>query len=271
MTDNLINRIIGYLLIFTALIGGIVCVYGIINVWRIKDPLSTSISNTFQLTQETLSATSDALILIEGSLNSTKVSITTLENTIKSTSRSVGDTTPILDSVITLTDEELPNTILSIQTALKSAQTSAELIENVLTIITKIPFVPGDPYDPALPLHLALGETSDSLEPLYESLGDIKDSLSLSRGNLIMIQAELNIIARHINDINNTLDTAITIVLQYQEVVTRMIDRLALIESNMPTWLNGAAWGISILLVWFIIIQLGLLMQGLSLVRAEIK
>ena len=196
---------IGFIFVITAIVGVSLFILAIVNIWQIKEPVYESLTSSLNLADDTLSATTDALTLIDEALINASLNITTLENTIQATSRAVGDTTPILDSVTSLADEDLPNTILTVQTALESAQSSAKLIESALSTITAIPFVPGDPYDPPVPLHEALGQASESLEPLHESMSEINDSLKTSRGNLILIQAELNIMARHINELNKKL------------------------------------------------------------------
>ncbi|MCJ7660336.1 MAG: hypothetical protein MUO67_14410 [Anaerolineales bacterium] len=269
MKNSLLTRIIGFIFVITAIIGVSLFILAMVNIWQIKETVYESLTSSLNLADDTLSATADALTLIDEALINASINISTLENTILATSRAVGDTTPILDSVTSLADEDLPNTILTVQIALESAQSSAKLIESALSIITAIPFVPGDPYDPPVPLHEALGQASESLEPLHESMSEINDSLRTSRGNLILIQAELNIMARHINELNKTLYSAQSVLAQYQDVVSNIQDRLVSFESKIPTWLNLTAWTITIFLVWLSIIQFGLFMQGLDLIKRE--
>jgi hypothetical protein len=269
MKSSTITQIIGYVFMITAFIGVLLFILAIVNIWQIKEPVYDNLTSSLNLADDTLSATADSLTLIDEALINASVNITTLENTITATSRAVGDTTPILDSVTTLTDEDLPNTILTIQTALESAQSSAELIESALSTITAIPFVPGDPYTPAVPLHEALGQASESFEPMYDSMSDINDSLKTSRGNLILIQAELNIMARHISEFNNTIKSARYVLTQYQDVVSNLQGRLETFKTKLPSWINLITWTITIFLAWLIILQIGLFMQGLDLVKRK--
>ena len=269
MKNSLLTRIIGYIFLITAIVGVSFCILAIVNIWQIKEPVYENLTSSLNLADDTLSATADALTLVDEALINASLNITTLEKTIKATSRAVGDTTPIIDSVSSLADEDLPNTILTVQTALDSAQSSAKLIESALSIITAIPFVPGDPYDPPVPLHEALGQASGSLEPLYDSMTEINDSLKTSRGNLILIQAELNIMARHINELNTTLYSAQSVLTQYQDVVSNLQERLVNFETKLPTWLNFTAWATSIFFVWLSILQFGLFMQGMDLIKRE--
>ena len=281
MKSSLFTRIIGYTFMLTAIIGVSLFILAIINIWQIKEPVYENLISTVNLADDTLSATADALTLIDEALITASLNITTLENTIQATSRAVGDTTPILDSITSLAlavvtvaqcalaDEDLPNTILTVQTALESAQSSAKLIESALSTITAIPFLPGDPYNPPVPLHEALGQASESLEPMHDSMSEINDSLKTSRGNLILIQAELNIMARHISELNNTLYSAQSVLTQYQDVVSNIQDRLDIFKTKLPTWLNIISWASTIFLAWLIILQLGLFMQGLDLIKRE--
>jgi len=269
MKSSLFTRIIGYIFILTAIIGVSLFILAIVNLWQIKEPVYENLISTVNLADDTLSATVDALALIDEAIINASLNISTLENTIQATSRAVGDTTPILDSITSLADEDLPNTILTVQIALESAQSSAKLIESVLSAITAIPFVPGDPYDPPVPLHEALGQASESLEPMHDSMSEINDSLKTSRGNLILIQAELNIMARHISELNNTLYSAQSVLTQYQDVVSNIQYRLDTFKAKLPSWLNMVSWVSTIFLAWLIILQLGLFMQGLDLIKRE--
>jgi len=266
MKSSLILRIFGFFFVVAAVFGLILSIFAISKVWQYKELIYQNLSSSIELAEDTLDATANALTVIDEGLATMSTNITILENTIKATSRAFGDTTPIADSLIPLVDEDLPKTILSAQTSLNSAQTSAELIENALTTITSIPFVPGDPYDPPVPLHEALGLVSESLEPIDDSMTEIKDSLNTTRGNIILIQAELNIMARHINELNKSLYSAQSVVAQYQKIVSNLHERLGILETKLPNWLYSSALVMTIFLIWLGILQLGLFIQGIDLI-----
>jgi uncharacterized coiled-coil protein SlyX len=100
-------------------------------------------------------------------------------------------------------------------------------------------------------------------------MSGIKDGMKTTRGNIILIQAELNIMARHIKELNKTLSSAQLVVTQYQKIVMNLQERLANFETKLPKWLNVAAWTITIFLIWLGIIQLGLFMQGIDLITRD--
>ncbi len=80
-----------------------------------------------------------------------------------------------------------------------------------------------------------------------------------------MIQAELNIMARHIGEINESLYIGQTVISQYQEIVANLLERVSHTQSSLPEWINILSWSITIFLTWVGITQLGLLLQGLEM------
>lgn len=262
---RLIIRITGYALVVAAIAGLIFCVLGVVNIWRYENPILENLTSSLELLDKSLETTAEGLSLAEESLEKATINVTTLENTMLATSRAVNDSTPMVESLIILIEDDIPDTILATQTSLIAAQSSALLIEDVLTAVTSIPFFPGDPYDPPVSLYTSLEQVSESLDPLEESLSSMEDSLHASRGNLIMIQAEINIMARHIGEINESLYTGQTLISQYQEIVANLLERVSHTQSALPEWINILSWSITIFLTWLGITQLGLLLQGLEM------
>src|SRR5207244_3419001 len=128
-------------------------------------------------------------------VQTTTVEVASLQTTTLALAQTIHDTTPTLDSLASLTGQDLPTAISATQTSLASAQTSAQLIDNVLTALTSIPFSPVGAYKPAVPLHTALAQVSSSLDVLAPSLATINASLASDQTNLAVVQAELTNVA----------------------------------------------------------------------------
>lgn len=160
---------------------------------------------------------------------------------------------------------DLPDAIEATQMSLETAQSSARLIESFLRTLSSIPFLPIEPYNPQVPLQESLGEVSASLEGIPQSLLDMEENLGQSQGNLILIQAEFNIMARHVEQINKSLTNAEIIVVEYQKVVSELQDRTSNLENDIPQRINNLVWWLTIILIWLAITQLGVLLQGITL------
>ena len=260
------RRITGFALVLASIAGLLFSLAGIIGIWGVQRNLTDSLIETVDLLDLTLVTTSQGLTVVNDSLTKASTDVFALGATLQTTGKAIRDTNPIVVEISELVSDELPDAIIKTQTALISAQASARLIESTLTIISNIPLLPIEAYNPPVPLDVALGEVVTSLEPLPESLSAMEATLNTSRGNLIMIEAEFNIMARHINDINTSLSDARTVITQYQGVISTLHQQITTLRSNLPTWMNMATWFITVGLVWLALTQLGLLAQGLEMI-----
>lgn len=261
-------RLLNYAMIVAAILGLIFSVVGFAGALAIRRTLVESINNTLDLLDDTLTATLDGFTVIKQSLDQASSSVSTLENTIQTSGKAIGDTTPIFDTLTKMVKEDLPSAIAATQTSLASAQASASLIEDTLTIITSLPLLPGEPYNPEVPLYQALGEVSESLNPLSESFSSLQESLSVGQDNLTTLQTEITTMAGQIGQIHDQLDNAQSVVDQYQSVVTRLHDGLTYSRESLPQWVNIAMIIVALLFLWLAITQIGLLTQGLERIRS---
>jgi hypothetical protein len=168
-----------------------------------------------------------------------------------------------------LTSTDLPATVSATQTSLASAQNSALLIDNVLTTLTSIPFLSVDAYKPVVPLHTALAQVSTSLNTITPSLVTINTSLADGKTNLGVVEVELNKISGTAQGINVTLGSAQTEIDQYDAVTTQLKANVEAAQLGVQTWMNTITWILSFMFVWLLVIQLGLGVQGLDLMRGH--
>lgn len=262
---SVFNRIIGITLIVAAATGMFISLYALTGMWRIKKPVEATILKNLETAATTLEATDDGLSIANQFLDSTSASIMAFETTVETLAKSIDDTGPFLDSLSTLMADDLPNAITSAQTSLLAAQSSARIIDSVLRSVTSIPFFPGDPYNPPVPLHVALAQVSDSLEGLPDSLSAMEGSLDTTNDNLGTIKVEVERMAKDISQIKDSLTEAKKVVTQYQTVGSDLQSSVKLMRARLPRWINSLAGTFSIVLLWLAITQVGLLVQGLEL------
>lgn len=265
------RKIIGIALIIAAIIGLILSVGGIIGFWMAKEPLTAGLTNTFDLLKTTLEATSSGMKVAEDTLTRAVSDVTTMEETILTASKTVGDTVPLIDSLAILLAEKLPTAIGTVQTALTSAQTSARSIEGTLQLLTSIPFLPMEPYNPDVPLPDALGEVVTSLDPIPQSLIDMEESLTTSQENLTMISSQVGTISENVGELRTTLNDTKQVIAQYQAVLTTLEGQISIAQANIGNVLNIVGWVVTIFLIWLGLAQIGLLTQGLEMVGVDIE
>jgi hypothetical protein len=177
----------------------------------------------------------------------------------------------MLDSLISLTSHDFPAAVDATQTSLASAQGSAQLIDNVLATLSSIPLLGLDRYAPEVPLHTALAEVSTSLDTLTPSLATINTSLEDGRTNLGVVEAELTKISETIKEISTTLGDAQTVIEQYITITKQFQVKVEAMQHAIPAWITTTCLILSFTLVWLIIAQMGLGMQGLEMLQGSRK
>jgi methyl-accepting chemotaxis protein len=260
------RRIIGIILVILAVVSLIITVYGIVQIWQWREPVIDNITDSLDLAGSTLQATADGLVVVGQSLDSVINSISGLESTVSTLAKSIEDSAPLVSSLSTLTGDVLPQAVSSAQTSLESAQDGARIIDTVLRALT---ILNRSSYEPQIPLHEALGEVSEGLNDIPESLTTMEDSLNTTYDNLEVMQAEISLIAEDIGAINEGLEEGKKVIEQYQELIADMQTRIDRFQSRLPSLINTLAWVLTFILVWLGITQIGLLVQGVTMSRAD--
>jgi len=264
-----LRKLLGLLLIVAAAAGIIFCIIGLVEIWQVKPTLTQTVSENLNLLDETLIATDDSLTLVGQLVNTTSIDVASLQITIQALAQTIHDTNPMLDSLTNLAGKDLPDAILAAQTSLASAQGSAQLIDTVLSALTSIPFSPVGQYKPAVPLHTSLSQVSTSLDSIPPSLATIRTSLSAGKTNLGVVESELGKISTTVKGISDNLASAQKSIDQFKTVTTKLKARVEATQLAAPNLITTFTWIITILLVWLLISQLGLWVQGLELLQVR--
>lgn len=261
-----LRKIIGYLFFIFAILGVVFSLLGIYQVWMIRPRIISETDGQLKIIIQALETTQDGLAIVDQSLQTSGQDVVSIKKAIDALASSVESSDALLDSLSKLTGDEIPKTVQSTQASLTSAQTSAQLIDDILGALTQIPLLPLDPYKPDVPLHTSLKNVSTSLDTLPKSMKDIHDNLETGRGNLETMKGELKKISTSINKMGENLAEARNVVKQYQDSTTRLKSSLESAQQNSPQWINGAAWVLTFLLSWFFIFQFILFYQAVDFI-----
>lgn len=266
-----IRRQLGFLLVIAAAAGIIFSVVSLIQIWRYEQVVTQTVVDNLALVDQALDATQDSLTVVDQVVKTTKVDVASLQTTTRALALAIHDTNSMLASLSTLAGKDFPDSVRATQTSLASAESSALLIDNALTVLTSIPFSPVSAYKPKVPLHTALAEVSTSLDSLPTSLATIHTSLESGKMNLKVVEVELEKISETTKDISRALGSAQTAIGHYQTVTKQVKARVETLRLVAPEWIKTVTWVLSFVLVWVLISQLGLGMQGLDIVQAHRK
>jgi hypothetical protein len=263
----ILRKILGILMVIAAAAGTVFSLVGLVEIWRYQPQVTETVVGDLALVDQALNNTQAVLSIVSQAVLTTTTDVTSLQKTTNALTLAIHDTGPMLDSLIGLTSEDLPSMVAATQTSLASAQNSALLIDNVLAALTSIPFSPVAAYKPVVPLHTALAQVSTSLDTLNPSLVTINTSLMDGKTSMDVIELELTSISDTTQEITTALGDAQTVLNEYDAIAAQLKVKLETAQNSAPTWILAIAWILSFVLIWLLIAQIGLGIQGLDLAR----
>jgi methyl-accepting chemotaxis protein len=265
-----ISKVIGIVLLVTAITGILFSLVGITQIWLFKKPLTQQVLTKVGSFIYVLDTTSQGLTLLSQALDTAVDSATTLETTMQVLSSTIIDSAHWFDTASELSGKDLPEVVISLQNSLRSAQASAKLVDDTLTIFSTIPFFPAERYNPQVPLSAALGQAADSLSSLPDTLKGVTDDLKDAGKNLDTIKTQSSNVADQVKRIKESLTSAQEVVAKYKIIVADLQPSLTSLQSRLPYWITLAAWGLTAILAWLGFAQIGLVMQSLTLLGVNL-
>ncbi len=264
-----VSRVLGFALLIAGALGLVLCVGGLIAVGPATGAIEDGLTRELTVADQALNTTADGLDLAAVSIAEAEVTIASLSASLFEATRAITATTPTLRAVGTLAGTELPATIRSTQTALNSASATAQIVDDVLGALNSIPLVNLGGYNPEVPLSLAIGQVSTSLDPIPVTLGSIADDMATTADSLEQVNTNLTRAAQSVGDLGGNVRDAALVVEQYQAVVSDLQAELERLQTATPEWLGGLRWAAWIVLIWLSITQLALLAYGLDLLGRD--
>lgn len=258
-----LRRTLSVLIVCFSALGIILSVFLLVQVWRYRQPLSENLQQSLDQFSTVLHTTDDALVVLDQVTKNVYSSTIYLDGTINTLSQSMGSTNSFIESVGTFLGEDLISTITNTQVALNSAQASAKVIDDILTTMSRIPLV-GINYDPSLPLNIALGDVSASLDSLPITLKNFQTSLETTRTNLEMFTLQISDVDQNITLINQNINQAQLTIDNYRDQLSSLISWVDHARDRFPAWINSLAWAITIVIIWFLFLQITILLQGFA-------
>jgi methyl-accepting chemotaxis protein len=263
---QILVRVAGIALVVAGVAGLAFSILGLVVLDRVHERVEPALIEQVELAERTLAATAEGLTLLDTSLADAAEMAGSVEATMASVSRAAGDAVPTLDSVGKMVGEQLPETLKATQDTLASVAQSAQLIDDVLAVVTAIPFLGLQSYNPETPLHEGLGDVASSLDEIPTSLIAAQEGLDVASGSLERLQESFTAIAESIASLTTSLGNAQSVVVQYQDVVDDLQGLVVSVRQGLPQWLRWLRLSLSLVLVWLGIAQIGLVSQGWELI-----
>lgn len=262
------KRVAGLVLIIVAALSLLVTVFGSLQVWAIRQPLADAAGAGIGLFSETLDTTSQALRVVSDTLQSVSDTVTTLEDTTLSVAETMSTTRTTVSSFAVFMGKDLPAAIKATRAALLSAQSSAVVVDSVMTTLSLVPFI-NVQYNPEVSLDVALGNVARSLDNLPPTFIAAEGDLNATSASLAQVAASLRDVPKTTLQMQRNIADARIVVAQYEREVNGLQTltkqaRSALANAIVPLELASA-----FLLFWLGMAQVLALLKGLELIRGD--
>lgn len=257
---------IGLIMIVVALSGLIFDLFALYSLFAKREFFVQTLQANLSLAEAIVQTSNEMVTLSDQVLITTTAELTHLEESLLTMTALLQDVDPLLTSLQELTGENLPETLAATQNSLATAQQSADIVDTVLRAVTAIPFFPGEPYDPQIPLSDSLGQISESLSTIPPVLGAITSELESAQTNLTNLDRDLANIVSTTRQAQTDLNATQSVLNQYLNHLDEAQKKIDAAQKAAPTWINQITWVLVFVLSWLGLMQIGLLLQGLSLI-----
>jgi tetrahydromethanopterin S-methyltransferase subunit B len=259
------KKALGMIMIAISALGFLLSIFLLFQVWHYRQPVTNSLQTGLDQSSVFLQTTSDGLTVIDQVVNNVYTTTFYLDDATNAIAETMHSTSQFMDSAGTFVGVDLINTITNTQIALDSAQASAVVIDNILSALSNIPLI-GITYNPTTPLNQALGEVSTSLDPVQASLKNFQTNLENTKVNIQILNEQITTLDTKIITINSNLSQAQTTINSYQSQVDSLKISVERAKLTLSTWISTLAWILTAIILWLLLVQIGILLQGISFI-----
>jgi hypothetical protein len=237
-------------------------------MWAIRQPLADAAVAGIDLCAQTLDTTGEALRVVSDTLQSASVTVAMLDRTTLSVAETLSTTRTTVGSFAVFLGKDLPASIDATRTALVSAQSSAVVVDSVMTALSMAPLL-GIRYSPSVPLDVALGNVAKSLDSLPPTFIAAEFDLNSTGASLAQVVTSLQELPAATLRMQRNIADARGVVARYQSDVDGLQKLVKSIRSSLPSALIVVELASAFLVFWLCMTQILMLLKGLELVRDD--
>jgi uncharacterized protein YoxC len=261
-------RIVGGLLLFAALLGAAISIIGMVVLWRLEPVVNSTTVETIDLMERTFTVSRNLLDVSAQTLNDIEKNITQIHTSLEDATTVLQSTSTSASALAKIVGDDLPGVVGKTQTALGSMQKSAKLMDDTLTLISRIPFV-GAPYRNDVPLQDSVAQVSKSLDTIPADLKTMQTQLTGTAASFESLQKDTARLSEDIGAIEKNLADAKKVVNDYQSILDDSQHRLDQLRGRVSGWILLCAWMGTVFLVWLLLAQFALFAQGLEMITRK--
>lgn len=263
------SRLIGVIYVVGAVFGLVISLGGLLLLWTTKSNVTNSIIGVVALGGRTVEATSITVNVMGTSLDQAGTSLKLIQIMLVDTGTSLKNSGELVRSTGGLVGVNMVDFVDNAKSSLASMQNSAQVVDNMLRTITGIPLIGpwlgGQRYNPDVPLAESVAKVSKSMDPLPDSLKKIRSDLDVSAENIATVKSEVDSAAKQMDSIQASLTDAQKEVEDYKSIISELQTRYTRFQTRLPAVLNTFYIGLTVILIWILITQVGMLLHGIEL------
>ena len=256
---NFLYGLIKYTFNFAVIVGIAFNLAGIILVWRFVPVVSDQLVATAEFAQKALNSTEDLLEISDSALGKAKDNITIIAEATQGMADSLQETSTIATSISDTMGEEFTGVLEKTQNALTSLESSAKLVDDTLSLVASIPII-GTNYSNKTPLYNSVVQINESLTNLPDNISNLQKNLDEASTAFTALNDDLENLSSSVEDIETNLEDAGEVITSYQELVSQAQEKTDRAIEIIPSRVRWIAAGLTILFVWAILIQAGLIL-----------
>jgi chromosome segregation ATPase len=248
---NTFKRILAWILIVISVLGILVCSLGIAGSWMINDSLTQGVLGLISRAETALSRVEDTLTLADAQLKDASSAVATVQEAASKLGDRVEKNSPVLDRISQLLKDVLGPTVNRIQEAFLKIEERVQAVNNAIETLNALPGIQLSTLDLQLEGSKdRLGLVTDAVQQLQQNVADFRAGIVQS---LAPFMERLDRIAGFLTRLDEDVNA-------FLKKVNNLQTALANATVNIPSMIDRITLMISILFLWIILAQIGLLL-----------
>lgn len=266
LSDPGLQRVVGWVMLVAAAVGLVAVIAGVTVAWRLLARVDTATADTLAVTVDALDSISDTIDVADGTVAATSEALTELQATLSTLAVSLDTGGDVVADTGRLTGTAAP-ALADATITLRQLESVGERIDGFLAAVANIPFTPD--FDPEGGLGVTFGRLADDLDPLDEELSATARSLEEFEGSLGELRTDVDALVVTIGEVNEELTAGEELLVGYREDVTRAREVALSSQAGLNQDQTALRWLILVAGLAFAVAQLVPLWIGLSLLTAR--
>jgi ABC-type transporter Mla subunit MlaD len=270
------RRFLGLLMLLIALGGIAVAVFGARLGYQLVDNVAASVNQTLRLTSQNLDTVSETLLLAKSSISDVNDMLETAESTANDVGQTISETRPLLNQISTVTSEQVPDSLETIEAAFPSLEQVAGVIDRTLATLNSfrideeifglnIKYDLGIDYAPDVPFDQSVRELGEGLQGLPESLRELELYINVTNDNLETVSEDLYSLADSMGVVNGRFAELDPVLDEYIILITNTNDNTRQMRAQINSEVENVKNGITLVMLWLAITQIAPLYLGWEL------